>query len=136
MSETDENKLIFIYNADSGSWNSFKDFFHKAFRKNTYQCNLCAVTYGAFGMKKDWKNFVNDIDVPVEFSYRDTFSFEFLHKDEFDAKYNIKDAKFPSAYFFDKSGIHLFISQDKMNAVKNVDELKELVDKKLVEFLK
>jgi hypothetical protein len=135
MSEEIEKKLVFVYNADSGGfYTGLKDTLHKTFRKSTYQCNLCQVTFGAFGMKKEWKNFVNDLDVPVEFKKKDKFKFEFLHKDEFDQKYDVKDAKFPSAYLLDKTGLELFISQDEMNAVKSIDELKDLVNQKMEEF--
>ena len=135
MSEESEKKLIFVYNAESGgAFTALKDTLHKTFRKSTYQCNLCAVTFGAFGMKRDWKNFVNDLDVSVEFKKKDKFKFEFLHKDEFNQKYDVKDAKFPSAYLLDKTGLDLFITQDEMNDVKSIDELKELVNKKIEEF--
>lgn len=134
MNEEVEKKLIFVYNADSGRFfTGLKDTLHKTFRKSTYQCNLCAVTFGAFGMKKDWKNFVNDLDVPVEFKKKDKFQFEFLHKDEFDEKYKVKNAEFPSAYYLDGKKMEVFISQDEMNAVKSIDELKELVNKKIDE---
>ncbi len=135
MSEESEKKLIFVYNAESGgAFTALKDTLHKTFRKSTYQCNLCAVTFGAFGMKRDWKNFVNDLDVSVEFKKKDKFKFEFLHKDEFNQKYDIKDAKFPSAYLLDNTSLDLFITQDEMNDVKSIDELKELVNKKIEEF--
>jgi hypothetical protein len=135
LNEEDGKKLIFIYNADSGGFfTGLKDTLHKSFRKSTYQCNLCAVTFGAFGMKKDWKNFVNDLDVPVEFKKKNNFKFEFLHKDEFNEKYNVAEAKFPSAYLLDQSGLELFINQKEMNAVKSIDELKELVNQKLEKF--
>ena len=97
MIEISEVKLIFIYNADAGGFFAgVKDTLHKTFRKSTYQCNLCAVTFGAFGMKKEWKKYVNNLDAPVEFFKKDKFKFEFLHKDEFEDKYLIEDAKFPS----------------------------------------
>ena len=135
MSEDKELKLIFVYNADSGGFfTGLKDTLHKTFRKSTYQCNLCAVTFGAFGMKKDWKNFVNNLDVPVEFKKKDKFQFEFLHKDEFNEKYKVKDAKFPSAYILNSSSLDVFISQDEMNAVKSIDELKDLVNQKVEKF--
>ncbi|MFX1380628.1 MAG: hypothetical protein ACFFA4_16215 [Promethearchaeota archaeon] len=135
MSEEDGKKLIFVYNADSGGFfTGLKDTLHKTFRKSTYQCNLCAVTFGVFGMKKEWKNFVNDLDVPVEFKKKDKFKFEFLHKDEFNERYNVADAKFPSAYLLDKSGLDLFINQEEMNAVDSIDELKELVNQKIEKF--
>jgi len=132
MNQTLEKKLIFVYNADAGGvFTALKDTLHKTFRKSTYQCNLCQVTFGAFGMKKDWKNYVNNLDVPVEFKKKDKFQFEFLHRDEFAQQFNVKDAKFPSAYLLDESGLKLFISQDEMNSVQTIDELKDLVDKKL-----
>ncbi len=135
MSGEIEKKLVFIYNADSGGFiTGVKDTFQKTFKKSTYECNLCAVTFGAFGMKKDWKNFVDDLDTPVEFMKRDKFKFEFLHKDEFEDKYVIENAKFPSAYVETDNGLELFISQDEMNAVKSIDNLKDLVNKKLKEF--
>ena len=135
MSEENQKILIFVYNADSGGFfTGLKDTLHKTFRRSTYECNLCAVTFGTFGMKKDWKNFVNNLDVPVEFKKKDKFKFEFLHKDEFNEKYNIADAKFPSTYLYDKSGLELFISQDEMNAIKSIEELKELVNKKIEKF--
>ena len=87
MSDDKEKKLIFIYNATSGTLTGIKDYFHKAFKPSTYGCQLCAVTYGAFGMKNDWKKFIKDMDVPVNFLKKDKFKFEFLHRDEFHEKY-------------------------------------------------
>jgi len=129
-----ERKLVFVYNANSDAISLVKDFWRKLLKPSTYECNLCAVTFGAFGMKKEWKNFVNDLDVPVEFKKKDKFKFEFLHKDEFNQEYNVADAKFPSAYVLDQSGFKLFISQDEMNSVKSVNELKNLVDTKIKKF--
>jgi hypothetical protein len=56
MSENNVEKLVFIYNADSGMVNTVKDFWHKALRPSTYKCNLCAQTFSPFGMKKEWKD--------------------------------------------------------------------------------
>lgn len=135
MNQTLEKKLIFVYNSDAGgAFTALKDTLHKTFRKSTYQCNLCQVTFGAFGMKKEWKNYVDNLEIPVEFKKKDKFQFEFLHRDEFEQQYNVKDAKFPSAYLLDETGLKLFISQDEMNSVKTIDELKDLVDKKLEKF--
>ncbi len=117
---SDEKKLVFIYNADSGVINLVKDFWKKILRPSSYQCNLCMQTFGAFGMKKDWKKFINNLKIDVEF----------LHKDEFEKDYEITGANYPSAYIETENGLELFISQDEMNAVKTIDELKEIVDKK------
>jgi hypothetical protein len=131
MSDDNEKKLVFVYNADSGGFfTGLKDTLHKTFRKSTYQCNLCQVTFGAFGMKKEWKNYVDNLDTPVEFFKKDKFKFEFLHRDEFKDKYLVENAQFPSAYIETENGLELFISQEEMNAVKSIDELKVIVEKK------
>lgn len=117
----DDKKLVFIYNADSGLINAVKDYFHKKRSPETYQCNLCMQTFGAISMKKDWKRYVKNLDIPAEF----------LHKDEFEKKYTVQDAKYPSAYLKNGSSMRLFISQDEMNAVKSLGELKDLVSEKL-----
>lgn len=116
-----DKKLVFVYNADSGVVNIVKDFWHKLLRPSTYQCNLCAQTFSAFGMKKDWKKFINKLDIEAEF----------LHKDEFEEKYEISDASYPSAYLKNGSTFDLLINQEEMNRVKSLDEIEALVLSKL-----
>jgi len=118
---SDERKLVFIYNADSGLLNAVKDYFHKKRSPETYECNLCMQTFGGISMKKDWKSYINNLDIPTEF----------LHKDEFEKKYDVKDAKYPSTYLRNGSSMKVFISVDEMNNVKSLDEMKDLVTKKL-----
>jgi hypothetical protein len=116
-----EKKLVFVYNADSGVVNIFKDFWHKLLRPSTYQCNLCAQTFSAFGMRKDWKRFINNLELESEF----------LHKDEFEEKYQVSDAQYPSAYLKNGISIDLLINQEEMNGVKTLDEMEALVIAKL-----
>ncbi len=121
MNENNDEKLIFIYNADSGLVNTVKDFWHKALRPSTYQCNLCQTTFGTFGAKKEWKSFINDLRIDSEF----------LHKDEFLEKYDVKDAKYPSAYILKNGNLTLFITQEEMNKVGTLTEMEEMVSSKL-----
>jgi len=121
MSEDNDNKLVFIWNADSGLINTVKDFWHKALRPSTYQCNLCQTTFGTFGAKKEWKNFIKDLGIESEF----------LHKDEFVEKYDVKDAKYPSAYILKNGNLTVFITQEEMNEVTTITEMEELVSSKL-----
>jgi hypothetical protein len=124
MGVNNDDGLIFIFNADSGAINSVKDFFHKMVKPSTYECNLCAVTFGNFGMKKDWAQYVKNLENDI--------NTEFLHRDEFEDYYpQIKDAKYPSAYYKKGNKLELFISQEEMNNVKSVEELKEMVDNRL-----
>jgi hypothetical protein len=121
MSEKKKNKLIFIYNADSGLLNTVKDFWHKALRPSTYQCNLCQTTFGTFGAKKEWKSFISTLEVDTEF----------LHKDEFLEKYDVQDAKYPSAYLLEDGVLMLLISQEEMDKVTTTNEMEDLVSSKL-----
>jgi hypothetical protein len=116
-----EKKLVFVYNADSGAISLVKDFWKKILRPSSYECNLCMQTFGAFSMKKDWKNFIKNLNIDTEF----------LHRDEFVERYEINDAMYPSAYFVEENQIFLLISKDEMNSVKNLDEMEALVLTKL-----
>ena len=121
MNEKKRNKLIFIYNADSGLLNTVKDIWHKALRPSTYQCNLCQTTFGTFGPKKEWKSFIKTLDVETEF----------LHKDEFLEKYDVQDAKYPSAYLLVDGTLKLLITQVEMNSVATIPEMEDLVSSKI-----
>ncbi len=121
MNENNNDKLVFIYNADSGLVNTVKDFWHKALRPSTYQCNLCQTTFGVFGAKREWKTFINDLGIDSEF----------LHKDEFLEKYDVKDAKYPSAYILKNENLSIFITQEEMNKVATLTEMEEIVSSKL-----
>lgn len=69
----ENKKVLFVYNADSSLEHKVFDFLHKAVSPNTYQCSLCSITYGTFTIKKDWKEFISSLSVPVEFLYRNEF---------------------------------------------------------------
>ncbi|MFX0002475.1 MAG: hypothetical protein ACFE9C_03485 [Candidatus Hodarchaeota archaeon] len=116
-----EKLLIFVYNADSGVINLVKDFWKKILRPSAYECNLCMQTFGPFSMKKDWKSFINNLDIETEF----------LHRDEFEKKFNINNAKYPSAYILEDGKLKLIISDDEMNSVKSLDEMEVLVLSKI-----
>lgn len=117
------NKLIFVYNANSGLMNSAFDSMHKIFSPKTYECNLCKLTYGALTVKKDWKDFLETIETPIEF----------LHKNEFLKKYIETNFKLP-AIFEEKENnkVKVFASTNEINSAKNLDELKDLIAEKLM----
>jgi len=114
-------KLIFVYNADSGVINLVKDFWKKILRPSSYECNLCMQTFGAFSMKKDWKSFIKNLNIDTEF----------LHRDEFEKKYQIKNAKYPSAYILENKNLTLLITEEEMNSVKSLDEMEVIVLRKV-----
>jgi hypothetical protein len=78
-------KIIFVYNADSGLLNVIKDWGHKIISPETYPCSLCALTYDNLGMRRPWREFINELGYEVEF----------LHRDELEEKYGPKMCHFP-----------------------------------------
>ncbi len=112
-------KLIFVYNANSGKWNSYMDIMHKILSPQTYECNLCAITYDTFSINKDWAAFKEKI--PVEMS--------FLHKDEWEEQYNRKD-ELPAIFLKEKEEVSVWIDPQTMNKI-NLEELKKMITEKV-----
>ena len=107
-------KLIFIYNADSGLMNTLMDIGHKAISPQTYQCNLCDLTFGLFSENKKWKKFREESNTEMEF----------LHRDEFEQKYAQK-FEYPIILKEDKESknLSIMISQAELNQIQTLDEL-------------
>ena len=115
-------KLVFVFNADSGKLNAIKDSIKKIFNKAAYECNLCGVAFGTFGMKNDFKNFIQNLDVETDF----------LHKDEFPGPYPEPEVKeFPCCYLYKNGKMEIFINRDEMDSYQNQEELIEAVKKKV-----
>ena len=67
----DESQLLFVYNADSGLFNTVADIAHKLFAPQTYACDLCALTHGYFSERDAWRGFIESLGVPCRFLHRD-----------------------------------------------------------------
>ena len=63
-------KLLMVYNAEAGFMNGVMDSMHKLFSPATYQCRLCELTHGTFGMHQEWKAFIEQLNIPFEFFHR------------------------------------------------------------------
>ena len=110
-------KLIFVYNTDSGLYNSLKDGIHKMVSPQTYQCSLCKITHDNFSEKKDWKNFREQSSIEMEF----------YHKDEFQELYNVyseKDRGYP-IIFQKERGVLLELLTTK--EIKKIEGIKSLI---------
>ena len=114
-------KLIFVYNADSSFFSTVKDLAHKIISPSTYPCNLCAITYGSFAMKKEWKEFIKNIELTVQV----------LHRDEFQKGYSTDIVGFPAIFMKRDSKLSLFIAEKEIDRCKNLEHLKKLLINKL-----
>ena len=113
--------LIFVYNADSGFFNLLSDMAHKAFSPDTYNCQLCKLTHGHFGMQQQWKSYLENLDAELVF----------LHRDEFIKQYQQHKAALP-ALFIDCDGVaELFLGNEHINSCESLESLIELLDSKL-----
>jgi len=113
--------LIFVYNADSGLFNTLTDMAHKVFAPETYSCNLCAITYGAFGMRTEWKQFLESLDSGLDF----------LHRNELAEKYGIVDVALPAIFLKWPDKTELLITSAEIDACGGMAELTQLVTKRL-----
>lgn len=123
MENHQEARLIFIYNADSGLRNALLDGAHKALSPNTYQCNLCDLTYGVFKERKAWKKFRQEME----------WNMEFLHKDEFKKQYASKFGhkfEFPIVLIALDDELQVFISARELNELKTMEALIDLINKR------
>tara|TARA_R110000868_G_scaffold327313_3_gene588307 strand:+ start:146 stop:520 length:375 start_codon:yes stop_codon:yes gene_type:complete len=113
-------KLIFIYNANSGKRNALLDTVHKLVSPNTYDCNLCDITYGLFTENKAWQKFRRTSKLEMEF----------LHKDEYLNKYKSKFSykfTFPIVLAELTDSLSVFITTKELNEYKNVESLMQAI---------
>jgi hypothetical protein len=121
MSDTNISQLIFVYNADSGLFNTMADIAHKLFSPGTYQCNLCAITHTALSMRDDWKQFIQTI--PCEVTY--------LHRDELPSLGNFPSIELPVILSETDGHYEEFVSARELNDCKQLADLIALINSRL-----
>ncbi|MGB5237562.1 MAG: GTPase [Flavobacteriaceae bacterium] len=113
-------KIVFVYNADSGKRNAILDSLHKVLQPSTYNCKLCDITFGVFQEKKEWKDF------------RTTYGheMEFLHKDEFKKAYASKFGyrfSFPIVLAAVSENLEVLINTEELNTLPDANALINLI---------
>ena len=121
MKDGGRQKLIFIYNADSGLLNMVFDGAHKIFSPSTYKGRLCDITFDTFTENNGWKQFRNT----------STLEMEFLHKVEFLKAYRSKflhKYTFPIVLSANENGLEVFVKTEELNEINNVEGLIRLIE--------
>jgi hypothetical protein len=116
----DKQQLIFVYNADANLFSTVVDFAHKILSPSTYQCGLCALTYGNFSIKQEWKAYIESL--PIESI--------FLHKDEFERQYKMV-IDLPVVLNETSSGINILINKKEIDGCTSLQQLKDKLSSKL-----
>ena len=116
-------QLVFVYNADSGLFNTVTDIAHKILSPSTYSCQLCQLTHSYFSIKQDWVSFLADIDADCEF----------LHRDELQEKYAVAETRLPIIMRKSDDTLEAWITQDEINKCESIEALKAMIKKRLTE---
>ncbi|RMG35771.1 MAG: hypothetical protein D6720_06435 [Gammaproteobacteria bacterium] len=109
--------LIFVYNADSGLFNTLADIGHKLISPETYRCDLCMLTHGVFKERERWRLFVAGLPTPCRF----------LHRDEFRREFPQVDAALPAVFLSTSQRISLGLSADQLGGCRDLDQLEGLI---------
>jgi hypothetical protein len=117
MPETRPVRLLFVYNADSGLFNTLADIGHKLFSPETYTCRLCAITYGLVTEKAEWREFVSSIDAECEF----------LHRDELHGREPGLAVALPAVFRITDQGPKVCVDAVTLNACSSPADLKALI---------
>lgn len=112
-----EIQLIFVYNADSGLFNTLSDIAHKIFSPHTYSCRLCALTHSYFSKRDEWKSFIESLEIDCRF----------MHRDEFIAEYNDRDYNWPVVLTKRHDQLNVCLGAADINKCDTMDELKTLI---------
>jgi hypothetical protein len=106
--------LIFVYNADSTLYAQLTDAAHKLLSPETYQCNLCKITYSAVSMKQEWKEYLQTLP----------FKFHFMHRDEFHEKFpTLQRVSLPAVFLKDAEKVSVFLSAEELNEQSSIGDL-------------
>lgn len=116
-------QLIFVYNADSGLFNTVSDIAHKIFSPQTYSCGLCALTHSYFSMRDEWKAFIDSLGVDCQF----------MHRDEFIAEYKGQNYSWPAVLMKRQEKLNVCLGSADINQCNDLNELKILIRENCLE---
>lgn len=118
------DRLLFVYNADSGFFNALMDSAHKVFSPDTYACSLCRFTHGITGMLLPWKNFLESLHLPLVF----------LHRDQFRREHPGAAPTLPVILCEQRGRREVLISAEEINAAGGLEGLTALMRDRLEEI--
>lgn len=109
--------LLFVYNADSGLFNTLADIGHKLFSPATYPCRLCAITHGYLKERGEWRAFVDSLGVDCEF----------LHRDQLQERFPGVSASLPAVFRLVDGAPRLCLDAAALNACADLAALMALI---------
>jgi len=124
MNNSKLQKLLFVYNANTGLGNMLLDSAHKIISPATYACNLCDITYGAFTEKKKWKKYRQESKLEMDFLHKDEFKKGYASK--FGHKFN-----FPIVLGITTQGVEILVNTAELNDLASAEDLIRLINERV-----
>jgi hypothetical protein len=116
------DRLILVYNADSGWLNAVKDAVWKVAQPATYPCSLCALTYGWVAMHGAWRRFLDGLP----------HSKVFHHKDDFAAAFPAAEVALPAILLAGPGdATDVLVSAAELDSLPDLEALITLVETRL-----
>jgi hypothetical protein len=113
--------LIFVFNCDRGNLSSIKDYSQKRTDDKAPECNLHSLISSPVGIKKGWKRYIQELKIPARF----------LYQDEYEEEFGELLTPLPAVFLHFQKTRSLFISADELSGVTTLDDLIELVGRKI-----
>jgi hypothetical protein len=121
---SDGKTILFVYNADSGVLPRMKDYTTKeSSAPGRDFCNLSAITNSPIGMKKDWKRYIRELNIPSQF----------MNRNEFSAEFGQALNSFPAVLIRHGQALCLLLSTDELNRCRELEDLTGLIDMKIAQ---
>jgi hypothetical protein len=117
-------RLIFVYNANAGIAAGIMDSIHKTLSPATYECSLCAITYGAFTMDRRWRAWLKTLPYDAVFHHRPDFR---------DAFPTDADVPLPAVFMTNGTGLETLLGPQEIAATGSVDGLIAALEAKLAQ---
>lgn len=106
-------ELILVYNAYGGYYPGLVDIVHKEFFPNSYPCNLCYQAFGTFGMRDEWKTYLDSLPLKVTK----------LYKDEFRRRYMAETMPLPLILTASENQTQVLLSAEKLNQLRSPESM-------------
>jgi hypothetical protein len=114
--------ILFVYNTHNGALQSFKDYFAgTASASGTGICPLSAITHSPVGMKKEWKRFLKDLEIPSRLLDRNEFSWEF----------GCLQTPYPAVVVQDGTELTVLVGPEELKQCRDLNDLIQLLQQRL-----
>jgi hypothetical protein len=123
-----KRRLVIVYNTQRT--NPVSDSIKRTFQPEKYPCALRVMTFGPFGMYRDWKEFLRKLDVHTDHLQRDQLLLKYpkaLYK-EYPAQLT-----YPVILERTDKAVKVFVSTDELSKAASLEELKDLLTSKLMQ---